>query len=56
VHHLATNKNRRSSAWRPWTPKFEELFERGGMDMEHAFNKYKIPAYKDLTRASITKR
>jgi RHS repeat-associated protein len=46
-HHLGTNKNSKSKArGGPWTPRFEEIFNRAGMDLEHSFNKWKIPSHK----------
>ncbi|WNG43470.1 hypothetical protein F0U60_04685 [Archangium minus] len=39
AHHLCTNKNDKSeSNGGPWTPRFEELFERAGMSLEDPAN------------------
>jgi hypothetical protein len=38
-HHLCTNKNDTSeSTGGPWTPRFEELFERAGMSLDDPAN------------------
>lgn len=39
AHHLCTNKNDKSEATGgPWTPRFEELFGRAGVDMDDLVN------------------
>ncbi len=39
AHHLCTNKNDKSEAsGGPWTPRFEELFHRAGVDMDDLVN------------------
>jgi hypothetical protein len=46
-HHIATNKNSISKArGGPWTPRFEPLFRRAGMDMDDAANKVFVPGHK----------
>ncbi|OJT16816.1 hypothetical protein BO221_47795 [Archangium sp. Cb G35] len=46
-HHLATNKND-ISALRggPWTPRFEELFEQAGMDLDARENRIYLKGHK----------
>lgn len=40
THHLATNKNYKSRArGGPWSPKFEEIFNKAGMDLDDTANK-----------------
>ena len=47
VHHLATNKNFKSSArGGPWSPRFESIFNRAGMDLDDAFNKVRVPGHQ----------
>jgi hypothetical protein len=39
AHHLCTNKNDKSELnGGPWTPRFEEFFERAGMSLDDAAN------------------
>lgn len=46
-HHLATNKWKDAShSGGPWTPKFEELFERAGMSLDDPANKVRINGHK----------
>jgi RHS repeat-associated protein len=46
IHHIATNKNRISDrTGGPWTPRFEELFAKGGMTLEDAANKIPLPGH-----------
>jgi hypothetical protein len=46
-HHLATNKNSISTArGGPWTPKFEKIFQKAGMELEDIENIVPIPGHK----------
>jgi len=46
-HHLATIANRKSSLrGGPWTPRFEELFAKGGMRLKDPENVVPIPGHK----------
>jgi hypothetical protein len=46
VHHLATNKNRLSTArGGPWTPRFQEVFEGAGYGLDDAINKVRVPGH-----------
>jgi hypothetical protein len=46
-HHLATNKNSISTArGGPWTPKFEKIFKKAGMELEDIENIVPIPGHK----------
>ncbi|HEU0014978.1 MAG TPA: AHH domain-containing protein [Longimicrobium sp.] len=46
IHHIATDKNERSSArGGPWTPRFEPLFERAGLSMNDPRNKVAIEGH-----------
>jgi hypothetical protein len=46
-HHLATNKNSVSTArGGPWTPKFEKIFRKAGMELEDTENIVPIPGHK----------
>lgn len=47
IHHVCTNKNCISDArGGPWTPKFQEMFDKAGMSMEDAMNKVAIAGHK----------
>ncbi|ATB50288.1 AHH domain-containing protein [Corallococcus macrosporus] len=46
-HHLATNKNSRSAArGGPWTPKFEKIFKKAGMELKDPENIVPISGHK----------
>ncbi len=46
-HHIATNKWWDStSSGGPWSPRFEEIFERAGMSLNDAANKVRVPGHK----------
>ncbi|NTX14449.1 AHH domain-containing protein [Myxococcus sp. CA056] len=46
-HHIATNKNDVSPArGGPWTPRFEELFKRAGMELKDTENIVEIVGHK----------
>jgi hypothetical protein len=43
IHHIATNKNKvRPKGGGPWTPIFEEMFDKAGMSMNHQLNKVSV--------------
>jgi len=45
-HHIATNKNYVSGLrGGPWSPRFEELFERGGLSLGDELNKVRLPEH-----------
>ena len=47
IHHIATDKNRRSTATGgPWTPVFEPLFEQAGVSMNSIANKVLVFGHK----------
>jgi hypothetical protein len=47
VHHICTNKNCLSFArGGPWTPRFQALFDKAGMHLNHGLNKIAIPGHK----------
>ncbi|WP_425628493.1 AHH domain-containing protein [Vibrio neptunius] len=47
VHHICTNKNCISTArGGPWTPRFDEIFKKAGLDLDDAVNKVAIPGHK----------
>jgi RHS repeat-associated protein len=47
IHHLSTNKNEVSSAGGgPYTQRFEEIFENGGMTLEDELNKVYLPGHR----------
>lgn len=47
VHHIATNKNYTSTtSGGPWTPKFEPLFEKAGIKMNHPENLVAVKGHK----------
>ncbi|MPV86500.1 hypothetical protein GCU85_07115 [Cardiobacteriales bacterium ML27] len=47
VHHICTNKNCVSTArGGPWTPRFDEIFKKAGLDLDDAVNKVAIPGHK----------
>ena len=46
-HHIATNKNRTAEVrGGPWTPGFEDYFQRAGMDLEHPANRVFVIGHK----------
>ncbi|HZI10660.1 MAG TPA: AHH domain-containing protein, partial [Myxococcus sp.] len=46
-HHIATNKNSDSDVrGGPWTPRFQEIFDRAGMSLEDPANKVRVPGHK----------
>ncbi|MCP3137108.1 AHH domain-containing protein [Pyxidicoccus xibeiensis] len=46
-HHLATDKNSISAArGGPWTPRFEKLFKKAGMELEDPENIVDVPGHK----------
>jgi hypothetical protein len=46
-HHIATNKNSESDVrGGPWTPRFEEIFDRAGMSLEDPANRVNVPGHK----------
>jgi A nuclease family of the HNH/ENDO VII superfamily with conserved AHH len=46
AHHIATNKNWVSTLrGGPWSPRFEKMFERAGMNLEDAENVVNIPGH-----------
>ncbi len=46
-HHLATNKNRVSTArGGPWTPRFEKIFKKAGMELEDHENIVDVKGHK----------
>ncbi|WP_426731298.1 AHH domain-containing protein [Myxococcus faecalis] len=46
-HHIATNKNNVSAArGGPWTPRFEQLFKRAGMELKDPENIIEIVGHK----------
>jgi len=46
-HHIATNKNKVSTAnGGPWTPEFQKLFRRAGMELKDSENIVKIVGHK----------
>ena len=46
LHHLATNKNRISAAaGGPWTPRFEEMFKKAGMNLGDGLNKIRVAGH-----------
>ncbi len=47
VHHIATIENSRSTQrGGPWTPRFKELFAKGGMTLKDAENKVPLQGHK----------
>ncbi|WP_340680468.1 RHS repeat-associated core domain-containing protein [Paraglaciecola sp.] len=47
LHHICTNKNCISEAsGGPWTPRFEAIFEKAGMNLNDSINKINIPGHK----------
>jgi RHS repeat-associated protein len=47
IHHICTNKNCISAATGgPWTPRFEAIFEKAGMNLEDALNKIAVPGHR----------
>jgi len=46
-HHIATNKNSESDVrGGPWTPKFQDIFDRAGMSLDDAANRVHVPGHK----------
>ncbi|NPC84413.1 AHH domain-containing protein, partial [Pyxidicoccus fallax] len=46
-HHIATNKNTESDVrGGPWTPRFQEIFDRAGMSLDDAANRVHVPGHK----------
>jgi hypothetical protein len=46
-HHIATNKNTESDVrGGPWTPRFQELFDRAGMSLDDAANRVHVPGHQ----------
>src|SRR5262249_48795294 len=46
VHHIATNKNWVSTLrGGPWSPKFQQIFQKAGMTLEDVANKVRIPGH-----------
>ncbi|WP_164014836.1 AHH domain-containing protein [Pyxidicoccus trucidator] len=46
-HHIATNKNSESDVrGGPWTPRFQEIFDRAGMSLDDAANRVHVPGHK----------
>ncbi|MCD5977722.1 hemagglutinin repeat-containing protein [Pseudomonas quasicaspiana] len=47
IHHICTNKNCISTArGGPWTPKFEAIFKKAGLDLDDSINKVAVPGHK----------
>jgi len=47
IHHLATNKNFKSSVrGGPWSPRFKEMFDKAGVDLDDIANKVRVPGHK----------
>lgn len=47
VHHLFANKNFKSTVrGGPWSPKFKDVFDEAGIDLDDAINKIAIPGHK----------
>ena len=46
-HHICTNKNCKSTAsGGPWTPRFEAIFKKAGLNLNDAINKVRVPGHK----------
>ena len=46
-HHIATNKWWDSTnLGGPWSPKFQEIFDRAGMSLDDAANRVRVPGHK----------
>jgi hypothetical protein len=46
-HHLATNKNDTSTvSGGPWTPRFEDIFAKAGMNLDAAENRIYLKGHK----------
>jgi hypothetical protein len=46
LHHICTNKNCVSTVrGGPWTPRFEAIFERAGMNLDDALNTVRVPGH-----------
>jgi len=47
IHHVCTDKNCVSTArGGPWTPRFQEMFDKAGMDMQDVLNRVRVPGHK----------
>ncbi|QAT81886.1 putative lipoprotein [Corallococcus coralloides] len=47
VHHIATNKWWEATRdGGPWSPKFQELFDRAGMSLDDELNTVRVPGHK----------
>ncbi len=47
VHHVCTNKNCVSTAsGGPWTPRFQEIFDNAGLNINSEINKIAVPGHK----------
>ncbi|MDH2431079.1 RHS repeat-associated core domain-containing protein [Pokkaliibacter sp. MBI-7] len=47
VHHICTNKNCISAAsGGPWTPRFQEIFNKAGIGLDDAINKVAVPGHQ----------
>ncbi|MFS8125483.1 hemagglutinin repeat-containing protein [Rhizobium sp. BR 250] len=47
IHHICTNKNCVSTAsGGPWTPRFEQIFQNAGLDLQDALNKVAVVGHK----------
>ncbi len=46
VHHVCTNKNCVSTATGgPWTPKYQEVFDNAGLNINGEINKIEVPGH-----------
>lgn len=47
IHHICTNKNCVSPfSGGPWTPRFRQIFDKAGMNLDDALNKIAVPGHK----------
>ncbi|QNM95561.1 RHS repeat-associated core domain-containing protein [Chitinimonas koreensis] len=47
IHHICTNKNCISTIFGgPWTPRFEAIFEKAGMNLDDTLNKIAVLGHK----------
>ncbi|MCE2523459.1 MAG: AHH domain-containing protein [Rhodobacteraceae bacterium] len=47
VHHVCTNKNCVSTAnGGPWTPRFQEVFDNAGLNINSEINKIAVPGHR----------
>lgn len=47
IHHVCTNKNCTGTAsGGPWTPRFQELFENAGLNINSEINKIAVPGHR----------